>query len=55
MPGKKPVFKPYDQNQLMAFPPTFDELIPEGHTVRIVNKVIDAINVEPEPPHSKNS
>ena len=47
MSGKKPVFKPYDQNQLMAFPPTFDELIPEGHTVRIVNKVIDAINVEP--------
>jgi transposase len=47
MASKKPVFKPYDQTQLMAFPPTFEELIPAGHTVRIVDKVINAIHVEP--------
>lgn len=47
MASKKPVFKPYNQDQLMAFPPTFDELIPAEHTVRIVDKVINAINVGP--------
>jgi transposase len=47
MASKKPIFKPYNQDQLMAFPPTFDELIPAEHTVRIVDKVINAINVEP--------
>ena len=31
----------------MAFPPTFEELIPADHTVRIVDKVINAINVGP--------
>ncbi len=47
MASKKPVFKPYNQDQLMAFPPTFEELIPAEHTVRIVDKVINAINVGP--------
>ena len=36
MASKKPVFKPYNQDQLMAFPPTFEELIPADHTVRIL-------------------
>jgi transposase len=47
MANQKPVFKPYNQNQLMAFPPTFDELLPADHTARIVDKVINVINVEP--------
>ena len=47
MASKKPVFKPYNQDQLMAFPPTFEELIPAEHTVRIVDKVINAINLGP--------
>ncbi len=47
MANKKPVFKPYYQHQLMAFPPTFDELIPADHTVRLVDKIINVINVEP--------
>lgn len=47
MAVRKPVFRPYHQNQLMALPPSFDELIPAGHTVRVVNDVINAINIEP--------
>jgi len=40
-------FKPYNQGQLMVLPPTFDDLIPEAHPVRIVNQVIDKINLDP--------
>ena len=40
-------FKPYHQNQLMVFPPTFDEMIDQGHPVRVVNKIIDEINLDP--------
>jgi len=40
-------FKPYQQHQLMAFPPTFEELIPSEHPVRIVNQVIEDINIDP--------
>lgn len=40
-------FKPYNQGQLMVLPPTFDDLIPETHPVRIVSQVIDQINLDP--------
>lgn len=40
-------FKPYQQHQLMALPPTFEELIPSDHPVRIVNHIIDDINLDP--------
>jgi transposase len=40
-------FKPYYQHQLMAIPPTFDELIPAEHPVRVVNQIIDEINLDP--------
>lgn len=43
----KPRFKPYQQNQLMALPPTFDELISGEHPVRVVNQIIDKINLDP--------
>ena len=47
MAVRQPVFKPYDQQQLMAIPPTLEELIPKGHPVRIVNEIIDKIDVGP--------
>lgn len=47
MAGKRPVFKPYDQAQLLAIPPTLEELIPRGHPARIVNEVINKLNIEP--------
>ena len=31
----------------MVFPPTFDEMIEQGHPVRVVNKIIDEINLDP--------
>jgi transposase len=43
----KVVFKTYDQQQAMLLPPSLDELIAQNHPVRIVNKVLDQINIEP--------
>ena len=43
---KKPVFKDYIQNQLNLLPPTLNELIPENHVVRLVNEIIDKIDLE---------
>lgn len=47
MAVRRPIFRPYHQDQLMALPLNLDDLIPADHTVRIVNEVINAINVEP--------
>ena len=44
---KQPVFKPYDQGQILALPPSLEELIPKDHPVRIVNEVINQLNIEP--------
>ncbi len=44
---KQPTFRPYHQGQLLALPPSLDDLIAADHTVRIVNDVINRINVEP--------
>ena len=35
-----PVFKPYVMNQVALLPPSYDELIPPGHLVRVVNEAI---------------
>ncbi len=43
----KVVFKTYDQQQAMLLPPSLDELIAQNHPVRIVNKVLDQIDIEP--------
>jgi transposase len=40
-------FKPYQQNQLMALPPSFEELIPQDHPVRVVNQIIEEIDLDP--------
>lgn len=42
-----PAFKPYHQDQLLMLPPKLEELIPKQHPVRIVNDVINTINLEP--------
>lgn len=47
MPSKRPVFKPYQQRQLLAIPPTLDELVPAAHPARVVNDVIDRLDLEP--------
>lgn len=42
----KPVFKQNNQNQLMLLPPSLEELVPKNHPVRVVNKVIDKLNID---------
>ena len=43
----KPIFKAYQQNQIMLLPPNLEELIPENHPVRIVNDVLNKIDIQP--------
>lgn len=43
----KIVFKPYEQGQLSALPPSYEELIPSGHLVRVVNQVIENMKLGP--------
>ena len=40
-------FKAYQQHQAMLLPPSLDELIAQGHPVRIVNQVLDKIDIDP--------
>lgn len=39
------VFKANHQNQIMAFPPSLDELVAAGHPVRVVGAVLDKIDI----------
>lgn len=41
------IFKPYIQNQLSAFPATYEEQVPKNHPVRVINKVLDKIDATP--------
>jgi transposase len=43
----KVIFKPYDQQQSMLLPPSLEELIEANHPVRVVNKVLDQIDIVP--------
>ena len=47
MAVRQPVFKPYNQQQILAIPPTLEELISQSHPVRVVNEVINKLNIEP--------
>jgi transposase len=40
-----PVFKPYVMNQPHLLPPSYDELIEADHLVRVVNRVIDQLDL----------
>ena len=44
--NNKVVFKPYSPNQGMLLPPSLDELIAATHPVRVINDVIDSLNLE---------
>lgn len=41
-----PVFKPYNQQQIMLLPPSLDSLVSLGHPARVVNDVIDRICIK---------
>src|SRR6185503_793570 len=40
-------FKAYSQQQAMLLPPSLDELIKPNHPVRIVNQVLDKVDIDP--------
>lgn len=41
----KVIFKQNYQNQLMALPPTLEELVSANHPVRVVNSVLDKVGI----------
>lgn len=43
----KVVFKNYDPKQMLLLPPSLEELIEANHPVRVVDQVIERINIEP--------
>src|SRR6202008_1010855 len=45
--SNKVVFKPYIQNQIQLLPPSLDELVDAKHPCRIVNEVIEKIDIRP--------
>jgi len=45
--NRKVKFKEYAQNQIMLIPPSLEEMIDKNHPVRIVNQVIDQIDIDP--------
>lgn len=38
-------FKPYNQEQGMLFPPHLSDLIPENHLVRVVNEIVEQLDL----------
>lgn len=45
--NNKVVFKDYAPDQMSLLPPSLDELIADGHPVRVVNDVINRIDLDP--------
>lgn len=41
------IFKAYEQNQIYLLPPSIEEMIEKNHPVRIVNEIIERINIKP--------
>jgi len=50
---KKVTFKTYSVGQISLLPPSLEELIPEEHLVRVVNTMIDRIDLKPLIGHYK--
>lgn len=42
----KIVFKTYNQSQAMLLPPDLDELIEQNHPVRVINTVLDSLDID---------
>lgn len=43
----QPIFKAYHQNQVLLLPPGLEELIAANHPVRIINEVLNKIDIRP--------
>lgn len=42
----RPIFKPYQQNQMFLLPPSLEDMVASNHPVRIVSEVIDKIDID---------
>lgn len=42
----RPVFKPYQQNQMFLLPPSLEDMVALNHPVRVVSEVIDKIDID---------
>ena len=38
-------FKEYDQNQTFLLPPSLEEFVPAGHLTRIINEVVNTLDL----------
>ena len=45
--SRKVVWKTNNQDQLSLLPPSYDDLVPKNHPVRIVNAILDQIDLSP--------
>lgn len=43
----KVIFKPYHQDQSYLLPPSLEEMIEKSHPVRVINSVIEKIDIKP--------
>ena len=43
--SRKVVFNSYTQEQLSLLPPSYDDLVPNNHPARIVNTIIDQVDI----------
>jgi transposase len=43
---RKPTFKAYPQTQLLLLPPSLDELIDSNHPVRLINNIVDKLDLQ---------
>ncbi|MHB8457105.1 MAG: transposase, partial [Acidimicrobiales bacterium] len=41
--GSGKTFRPYDPHQSFLLPPSLDDWLPEGHTVRFISEVVDEL------------
>ena len=42
----EPVFKEYDQEQSWLFPPNLNDMVPKNHVVRVVDHIIEQLDLE---------
>jgi transposase len=45
MNNRKVIFKAYNMQQPSLLPPRLEELIPAQHLVRVVNQVVDELDI----------
>ncbi len=42
----KVVFKDYSPNQILLLPPSLEDMIDPNHPVRVINQVIDSLDID---------